>query len=331
MSIFDTIRSRARSNPKIIALPEHDDERVLEAARIIRDNKIARLLLVGKEHLKQEFTQKGDTGIEVVNPSEYPGIDQLADLYYQLRKHKGMTPQEASQAVRENYLLFSFLLARTGKIDGVVAGASHTTPDVLRMALQTLPRDESIGTISGSFIMELPGNPPLGEQGVFVFADCGVNPDPSPRQLVGIARASALTFRQIVGTTPKVAFLSYSSKGSAEGPTVEKVREAAKKIKEVEPDLLADGELQLDSAIVPEVAKKKCAGSPVAGYANVLIFPNLDAGNITYKIVQRMARARAVGPILQGFTCACSDLSRGCDADDVVDAVAVTALRSYKA
>jgi phosphate acetyltransferase len=216
---------------------------------------------------------------------------------------------------------------RKGAADGFVAGANHTTPDVIRAAIRCLSIDRNIGVISGAFFMEVPDSP-YGERGLFVFADCGVNPEPNARQLAGIAASSANLFLKLTGKTPKVAFLSYSSKGSAEGPLVEKMREAVAKAKEISPGLLVDGEFQVDSAIVPEVAALKCAASDVAGRANVLIFPDLNSGNISYKITQRLAKARAVGPILLGFTKPCSDLSRGCYVDDIVDAVAITALEA---
>jgi phosphate acetyltransferase len=229
--------------------------------------------------------------------------------------------------VTKEYVVFGALLVRTGLADGFVAGASHTTPDVVRTAIHCLELDKKIGSVSSAFLMVVP-NSVYGESGIFIFADCGVNPDPNPNQLAGSAIAAAELFEKLVGKKPIVAFLSYSSQGSAKGPLVDKVVEAVKMAKERAPALAIDGEFQVDSAIVPEVAKLKCSASPVAGKANVLVFPNLDSGNISYKLVQRLANARAVGPLLLGTTKPCSDLSRGCSVDDIVDAVALTSVRS---
>jgi len=250
----------------------------------------------------------------------------MAAEYYELRKLKGVTPEEARKTVLTDYLTFGAMLVKEGVADGFVAGASHTTPDVIRAALRCFSIDRQIGVISGAFLMEVP-NCPYGEKGVFIYADCGVNPSPNARQLAGIAVSSATLFQKLVGKRPAVAFLSYSSKGSAEGELVDKMKEAVRRAKEIAPDLLIDGEFQADSAIVPEIAMIKCGDNPVAGKANVLIFPNLDSGNISYKLTQRLANARAVGPLLQGFEKPASDLSRGCNAEDIVDAVAVTSVR----
>ncbi len=219
------------------------------------------------------------------------------------------------------------MLVRRGLADGFVAGANHTTADTVRAALRCLRIDKDLAVAAGAFLMEVPDSP-YGESGVFVFADCGVNPEPNARQLSGIGVLSARLFEQLVGKQPRVAFLSYSSKGSAEGPLVDKIREAIAKAKDIAPNLSIDGEFQVDSALVPEVARIKCPASDVAGRANVLIFPDLNSGNISYKLTQRLANARAVGPLLMGFTRPCSDLSRGCTVDDIIDAVAITAVRS---
>lgn len=326
MGILDKIRERAAGGLKRIVLPESDDQRTLEAVNYILKNKIARITLIGKDNLKElKIRPKDPEGLELIDPVGYKDIDSLASEYYELRKHKGMTPEEAGEVVRKDYLTFGALMVRRGLADGFVAGANHTTPDVIRTALRCLNIDKSIGVVSGAFLMEVP-NSRYGENGVFVFADCAVNPEPNSRQLAGIAVSSAMLFRKLVDKIPRVAFLSYSSKGSAGGPNVEKVIEALKIAKEAAPDLVIDGELQVDSAIVSEVAKRKCQESDIAGKANVLIFPNLDAGNISYKLVQRLANARAVGPILLGFTKSCSDLSRGCSAEDIVDAAALTSV-----
>lgn len=327
MSLLDKIRVRASKNLKKIVLPESDDQRTIDALNYILDKKISKIILVGKDDVRKKIKAKDLSNLELIDPEKYKNIEKISADYYELRKHKGTTPEEAAQAVRKDYVTFGAMLVKEGSADGFVAGANHTTPDVIRAALRCLSIDRSIAVVSGAFVMEVP-NSPYGENGVFIFADCGVNPLPNARQLAGIAVSSANLFKHLVDKTPKVAFLSYSSKGSAEGALVDKMVEAVKKAKEMSPGLVVDGEFQVDSAIVPEVAKIKCPGSEIAGKANVLIFPDLNSGNISYKIVQRLANARAVGPLLLGFTRPASDLSRGCSAEDIVDAVAVTALRA---
>ena len=327
MAVLEKIREKAIRVKKTVVLPESDDQRTLDAVNYILDHGIAHIILVGKDSVKKKIGSKKLDGLQVIDPPLYRDIDVFASEYYELRKYKGMTLEEAAKTMREDYLIFGAMLVRKGLADGFVAGANHTTPDVIRAALRCLQIDRSIGVISGAFLMEVPKSP-YGESGVFIFADCGVNPEPNARQLAGIAASSAMLFKQLVGAAPRVALLSYSSKGSAEGPLVAKVREAVEKVKEISPDTMVDGELQVDSAIVPEVAALKCKASDVAGKANVLIFPDLNSGNICYKMTQRLANARAVGPLLQGFTKPCSDLSRGCNWEDIVDAVAITAIRS---
>ncbi|MFH0764577.1 MAG: phosphate acetyltransferase [Candidatus Omnitrophota bacterium] len=327
MSLIDDIRNRSTELGRKIVLPESDDPRTIEALDCILDKKIAKIVLVGKDDARRSIKSKNLNDLEILDPEKYRDIDRMASEYYELRKAKGMTPEEAQAAVRKDYLIFGGMLVRQGLADGFVAGASHTTPDVIRTALRCLTIDKNIGVVSGAFLMEVP-NSPYGDNGAFIFADCGVNPEPNSRQLAGIAVSSADLFRKLTGHAPRVAFLSYSSKGSAEGPLVQKVRDAVAKAKESSSGLLIDGEFQVDSAIVPEVARIKCAESEVAGKANVLIFPDLNSGNISYKMTQRLANARAVGPLLMGFTKPASDLSRGCFVEDIVDAVAVTAIRA---
>lgn len=327
MGILEKIRDKASKNLKRIVLPESDDERTMQAVEIILDKKISRLVVIGEESLKKKIRSRNKDLLEIVDPAVYKDSDKLAGEYYELRKIKGMTPEEARHIILTDYLIFGAMLVRHEVADGFVAGANHTTPDVIRAALRCLTIDREIAVVSGAFLMEVP-NCEYGESGVFIFADCGVNPQPNARQLSGIAIASAGLFQKLVGKRPVVAFLSYSSKGSAEGELVDKIKEAVGRAKEIAPDLLIDGEFQADSAIVPEIAKIKCGDNPVAGHANVLIFPNLDSGNISYKLAQRLANARAVGPLLTGFRKPCSDLSRGCSVDDIVDAVAVTAVRA---
>ena len=326
MGILDQIRERAKKNLKKIVLPESEDDRTIEAAEYILDNKIAKLVVMGDDSVRRKIKSKNSSYIEVIDPEGYRGIDKMISEYYEIRKLKGITPEEARKAVLTDYLTFGAMLVKEEAADGFVAGASHTTPDVIRAALRCLSIDREIGVVSGAFLMEVP-DCVYGEKGVFIFADCGVNPSPNARQLAGIAVSSATLFQKLVGKCPAVAFLSYSSKGSAEGELIDKIREAVSRAKEIAPDLLIDGEFQADSAIVPEIAKIKCGDNPVAGKANVLIFPSLDSGNISYKLTQRLANARAVGPLLQGFRKPASDLSRGCSVEDIIDAVAVTAVR----
>jgi len=328
LGILDDIRKKAAARQKTIVLQESDDQRTLDALPCILDNKIAKIILIGKEEIKSRIKAKNLGDLTVIDPLKCKDREAMAGEYYELRKHKGMTLDEARQALKEDYMIFGAMLVRRDAAHGFVAGASHTTAETVRAALRCLKIDKAIGVAAGSFLMEVP-NSPFGEKGVFIFADCGVNPEPNARQLAGIAVLSADLFQQLVGKTPRVAFLSYSSKGSAEGPLVDKVKEALVRAKEMSPDVLIDGELQVDSALVPEVARIKCGESPVAGQANVLIFPDLNSGNISYKLTQRLANARAVGPLLMGFTEPCSDLSRGCSVDDIVDAVAVTAVRDH--
>lgn len=327
MAILERIREKASRDIKTVVLPESDDPRTIAAADEILDRKIARLILVGPPAVREKIRSTNTRDLEVIDPATCPESASFVSEYYELRKAKGTTEEEAREAILANPVNFGAMLVRRGRAVGFVAGANHTTADVIRAALRCLSIDKKIGVVSGSFLMEVP-DCPYGERGVFLYADCGVNPEPNARQMAGIAVSSATLFKQLVGVEPVVAFLSYSSKGSAEGPLVDRVREALARAREIAPGLAIDGEFQADSAIVPEIAKAKCPGSPAAGRANVLIFPDLNAGNISYKLTQRLAKARAVGPLLMGFTRPCSDLSRGCDAADIVDAVAVTSVRA---
>ncbi len=327
MGLIEEIRNKAKTVKKKIVLPESDDDRTIEALDYILDQGIAKIILIGKEEVKSKIKSKNLKDLELIDPETYKDTDRIASEYYELRKLKGVTPEEAKETIRKDRLIFSGMLVRRGTADGFVAGANHTTADTVRAALRSLRIDKNIGVVSGAFLMVVP-NSHYGDHGAFIFADCGVNPEPNARQLSGIAVSNADLFRKLTGKKPVVAFLSYSSKGSAEGPLVDKMKEAVERAREASPGLLVDGEFQVDSAIVPEVAAIKCPGNEVAGKANVLIFPDLNSGNISYKMTQRLANARAVGPLLTGFTKPASDLSRGCDAEDIIDAVAVTAIRA---
>jgi len=308
IDIIKNLRERARKRQKLIVLPEKDDARIQAAYKIIKEENIARIVLLGQEDLDKDK------------------IEIFSRQFFELRKHKGITLEEARKTISVP-LYYAAMMIRAGEADGFVAGAAHSTPDVARAAIYCLGVDEKIKTVSSCFVMVVP-DCSFGDRGVFVFADCGIMPEPAPEQLAQIAISTAELAKSVFAITPRVAMLSYSTKGSAKGPLVDKVKEAARLAKEARPDLLIDGEMQLDAAIVPEVAEIKDPNGPIKGRANVLIFPNLEAGNIGYKLVQRLARARAVGPLLQGLKHPCSDLSRGCLIEDIVDTVALTALRA---
>jgi phosphate acetyltransferase len=307
LNILNKIREQARANPKTIALPEIEDDRVKEAAKIIEKEGIAKVLLFGNGMLDKRKQE------------------EYAQEYLRLRKSKGINLDEARQ-ILEDPLYYGAIMTHLGEADGFVAGASHATPDVARAAIQCLGVDERINIASSCFIMHVP-DCPYGEEGTFIFADCGVVPDPNTRQLACIAISNAELARKF-GITPRVALLSYSTKGSAKGKSIDMILEALALAKEMDPGLLIDGELQVDAAIVPEVAQIKKSGDILEGRANVLIFPDLESGNIGYKLVHRLAKARAIGPILVGLNKPCSDLSRGCSIEDIVDCVAVIVNRA---
>jgi phosphate acetyltransferase len=258
-----------------------------------------------------------------INPQEK---ERYIEEFYQMRKRKGLDISTARK-IFDNPLYYAAMMTREGSADGFVAGASHTTPDVARAAIWCLGVDERISIATSAFIMVVP-DCPYGEEGTFIFADCGIVPEPNPRQLACISLASAELANKVLDFLPRIALLSYSTKGSAKGKSIEKITEALGLLRDTAPDLLVDGELQVDAAIVPEVAKKKSADNLLEGRANVLIFPSLEAGNIGYKLVQRLTNSRAIGPLLLGLNKPCSDLSRGCSVDDIVDCVAVTAIRA---
>lgn len=308
MDIIKKIHQKARTNLKTIILPEYEDTRIQKAARIIEKEGIAKVVLLTRE--KIDSLEK----------------ERYIEEFYQRHNAKELSI-EAVRELFEDVLYCAAMMVKEGNADGFVAGASHTTPDIARCAIRCLGVDERITIASSCFIMAVP-ECPCGEEGTFIFADCGIVPEPNPRQLAYISLAAAELSRKVLEFTPRIALLSYSTKGSAKGKAIDKVGEALGLLREIAPDLLADGELQVDAAIVPEVAKIKYPGSILAGRANILIFPNLEAGNISYKLVQRLAKARAIGPLLLGLNKPCSDLSRGCLVEDIVDCVAVTAIRA---
>lgn len=330
MSYIDLIKEKAKSDVRTIVLPESNDKRVLIAASHIMEEGIAKVIMVGDEEKIMDganWLEVDLSGIKVVNPAKCDKFDEYANLLYETRKAKGMTEEKAREILLNDYLTFGVIMVKANDADGMVAGCCHATADTLRPALQILKTAPGVKIVSGFFIMDVP-NCQYGENGTFLFADCGLNQDPTAEELAAIADSSAKSFKQLVGAKPVVAMLSHSTKGSAKHALVDKVVEATKIAKEEYPTVAIDGELQLDAAIVASVAKSKAPGSEVAGHANCLIFPNLDAGNIGYKLVQRLGKAEAYGPMLQGIAKPVNDLSRGCSWEDIVGVVALTAVQS---
>lgn len=324
MSFIEEIKERAKQNKKRIVLPETIDERVLKAASIALKEDIAHIILIGnKEEIlnKQEGLEKA----EFIDPNTFEKTNELANQLAELRKHKGLTLDKAKELLLNDYMYFACMLVYENLADGVVSGACHSTANTLRPALQILKTKEESLLVSAFFFMVLP-NCEYGENGAFIFADAGLEQNPTPEKLAAIAIDSADSFKLLTQKEPKVAMLSHSTMGSATHKDVDKVVEATNLAKE-KSSYLIDGELQLDAAIVPEVAKMKAPNSPVAGSANVLVFPDLDAGNIGYKLVQRLAKAEAYGPITQGIKYPINDLSRGCNVNDIVGVIAITSVQ----
>ena len=330
MSFIESIKERAKQNKKRIVLPETMDRRVLEAAEKIIREDIADIILIGKEEEIAENSKGLDiSGAEIINPFTSDLTEELTLEFVEIRKNKGLTYDEAKKLLLEDYAYFACMLVKTGRADGVVSGACHSTANTLRPALQIIKTKPGTMLVSAFFLMVVP-DCVYGNNGVFVFADSGLVQNPNPEELAAIAKSSAESFELLVGSEPSVAMLSHSTKGSASHPDVDKVVNAVKIAKERYPQYKIDGELQLDAAIVPEVAATKAPDSNVAGHANVLIFPDLDAGNIGYKLVQRLAKAEAYGPVTQGIAAPVNDLSRGCNVDDIVGVVAITAVQAQK-
>lgn len=326
MSTFlDSMLTRAAADKQIIVLPEGNDERTLAAAEYILDNGIADLIILGDKEIIEAAPYCLE-GASIINPQTSQLNKKFTEEFYQLRKAKGMTLDKAHIAMND-VLYFGIMLVKMGYADGMVAGACHSTGDVLRPALQILKTAPDTRLVSSFFIMVVP-DCPLGEHGTFLFSDCGLEVQPDAKNLASIALSSAQSWKTLIGTEPIVAMLSHSSYGSAKNNDVAKVVEATAFAQTLAPDLILDGELQLDAAIVPSVGKTKAPNSPVAGKANVLIFPDLDAGNIGYKLVQRLARAEAYGPITQGIAAPVNDLSRGCTAEDIVGVIAITCIQA---
>lgn len=328
MSFINTIKERAQKNKKTIVLPETMDRRVLEATEKILNEGIANIILIGKKDEILENSKGLDISqATIIDPFTSSMTEDLIQELVEIRKNKGLTYDEARKLMLSDYAYFACMLVKTGHADGVVSGACHSTANTLRPALQIIKTKPGTMLVSAFFLMIVP-NCQYGDNGVFIFADSGLVQNPSSEELAAIATSSADSFELLVGDEPIVAMLSHSTKGSASHPDVDKVVKAVKIAKENYPQYKIDGELQLDAAIVPKVAESKAPGSNVAGRANVLIFPDLDAGNIGYKLVQRLAKAEAYGPVTQGIAAPVNDLSRGCSVDDIVGVVAITAVQA---
>ena len=329
MNIIEQIKGKAQALNKRVVLPEGDQERTILAAKKILAENICKVTLLGEKAKVADRCGKGNISIsdvEIIQPESSEKLDEYAGKFYEIRKHKGISPDDARKAMSQP-LFYGAMMVRTGDADGCVAGAHNTTGDVMRAAIQTIGTAEGIKTVSSSFIMVIPEY--RGEKDkIFVFGDCAVMPDPDVEQLASIAISSANTMKVLVGEEPKVAMLSFSTKGSASHDLVDKVSQATRTAKQVNPDLIIDGELQVDAAIVPGVAERKAPDSPLAGDANVLIFPDLNSGNIAYKLVQRLMKVEAIGPIIQGLAKPMNDLSRGCSVDDIVKVAAIAMVLS---
>jgi phosphate acetyltransferase len=326
MELIQNIKEKAKKFKKRIVLPESHDERTLKAADIIFNEGTAEITLIGsKDVILKDAERLGLKNIEklnIVDYETYSKINDYADLMVELRKHKGLTKEEALELLK-NPLYLAVMMIKAGDADGEVAGAANATGNVLRPAFQFVKTKPGISVVSGAFLMFV-DDEQYGEKGLMLFADCAVHPDPTADELAEIAVSTGKTARAIAGIEPKIAMLSFSTKGSADHELVDKVVKATEKAKQMAPDMQIDGEMQADAALVDKVGKKKAPGSTIAGEANVLVFPDLQSGNISYKLVQRLAGAEAIGPILQGMAAPINDLSRGCSVSDIVNLVAIT-------
>ena len=330
MSFIEEVKKQAKKDIKTIVLPETEDVRILEATQMILEEGFANIILIGDSEKINKLATENNINIEgaqIVNPAKFPGFSKYAKDLYELRKAKGMTLDQAKKLLMDNSRYFATMMVKEGDADGFVSGAANPTSDTLRPALQILKTAPETKLVSAFFIMVLP-NKQYGEDGIFVFSDCGLNEYPDSDALSEIAISSAKSFKELVGKEPRVAMLSYSTHGSARSPLTDKVVEATKLLKQKAPDLISDGEIQLDAAIIPEIAERKAPDSPLKGKANILIFPDLDAGNIGYKLTQRLGNAEAYGPLCQGISKAVNDLSRGCSSQDIAGVVAITAVQA---
>lgn len=329
MNFIDTIKERAKKDIKTIVLPETEDVRTLQATEKILKEGFAKIILIGNEELTKNLAQENNInieGAEIIDPSKSEKYEEYANKFFELRQKKGVSIEKARETILNN-VYFGMMMVKNGDADGLVSGAAHSTADTLRPALQILKTAEGTKLVSAFFLMVVP-DCDYGENGTFVFSDAGLNSNPTSEELSEIAISSANSFEQLVGKESKVAMLSYSTYGSAKSDLVDKVVEATELVKQKAPNMQVDGEMQLDAAIVKEIGEKKAPGSKVAGHANTLIFPDLNAGNIGYKLVQRLAKAEAYGPLCQGIAKPVNDLSRGCSSDDIVGVVAITAVQS---
>lgn len=329
MEILDVLRSKAAANRRHIVLPEGKDDRTLQAARMVTDRGYAKVTVIGKpEEVRARAEELGFSleDVDILDHTAADDFEEYANAYYELRKAKGMTPEEAHASMADP-LYYANMMVRSGKADGTVAGATNTTAHTVRAALKCLGVQPGLKTVSSFFLMVVP-NKTFGENGAMIFADCGVVIDPDPLQLAEITLTTADSCRLFLDTDPRIAMLSFSTKGSAKSEKIDKVTEALSIVKARRPELNVDGEMQVDAALIPRIGQSKAPGSPVAGRANVLIFPDIQSGNIGYKLAERMSGGIAIGPILQGFDYASNDLSRGCKAEDIVDTVVVTALQA---
>ena len=328
MAIMGKIWENARLLNKKIALPEGSEPRTLKAAEKIKSEKLAEVILLGNpETIKKSAKDAGVNidGITIVEPKSSSKYEEYTNHFFELRKNKGITLEKAREILLDE-IYFATMMVKTGDAHGLVSGAIHSTGDLLRPALQIIKTAPGISIVSSCFVMETQAKE-FGENGILVFADCAINPNPNAEELASIAISTAATTKSLCGFEPKVAMLSFSTKGSGKHEFVDKVVEATRIAKEKAPELLIDGELQLDAAIVQKIASLKAPGSKVAGKANVLIFPDLQSGNIGYKLVQRIAKAECIGPVSQGFAKPINDLSRGCSVDEIVNVVAITAVQ----
>ena len=329
MSFINQIKERAKKDIKTIILPEATDIRILKATQIVKKEQYANVILIGDTEKVTKIAQENNidiSGIKIINPETSEDTENYTNELYELRKNKGLTQEEAKKLVL-NPVYYGMMMLKLNEADGLVSGAAHSTSDTLRPALQILKTAPNTKLVSAFFVMVVP-NCEYGANGTFIFADSGLNEEPDAEKLSEIAISSSKSFKQLIGEEPKVAMLSYSTYGSAHSASTEKVIEATKKAQEKEPDLIVDGELQLDAAIIPEIAEFKAPNSKLKGEANVLVFPDLGAGNIGYKLVQRLAKAEAYGPLCQGIAKPVNDLSRGCSAEDVAGVVAITAVQA---
>ncbi len=331
MSFVQDMMNRAKQEIKTIVLPESTDIRTLKATDIILKEGFCKIILVGNKNEILNLAKENNfniLGAQIVEPNNSEDYEEYVNAFYELRKHKGMTIEKSRELMLDP-VFFGMMMVKQEKADGLVSGAAHSTADTLRPALQILKTAPGTKLVSTFCVLDVP-NCEFGENGVFVFSDCGLNQNPNSEELSEIAISTAKSFKQIVGKEPRVAMLSYSTMGSAKAEEVDKVRIATELAKEKEPELLIDGEMQFDAAIVPSIAKSKAPESKVAGTANTMIFPDLQAGNIGYKLVERLAKAEAYGPICQGMAKPVNDLSRGCKAEDIVGVVAITCVQAQE-